>query len=182
MKPRSLRDRAPSCSERVPWTPTPRRLEMGGGGATTLHTHRDEAGVRWWSDGFAIFRGDAPEELRAAYRNAGLPVDVPYDPILLPYYASLAHGTRLGSPIATYNITGELSPDVVPVAVFGAGDAPELHVDARYLAHAEDRYPGCTFWRIARTLCAVRAADGHTLLGVVEGRKLPPKRAHGATS
>ena len=179
MNPVPFREHALSYSERAPWTPTPRRLELGGGGATTLYTHRDEAGVSWWSDGYAIFRGAAPEDLRAAYRAAGRPVDVPHDPVLLPYYASLAPGTRLGAPIATYEVSHEASPDVVPVAVFAFSHGPELHLDARYLAHAEAHYPGCTFWRIARSICAVRDAHGHTLLGVVEARMLPPRHGHG---
>ena len=178
MRPVPFRERALSYSERVPWIPTPRRLELGGGGATRLYTHRDEAGVSWWSDGYAIFRGAAPEDLRAAYRAAGRPVDVPHAPVLLPYYASLAHGTRLNSPIAGYEVSSEASPDQVPVAVFAFSDGPELHLDARYLAHAETHYPDCTFWRIARSICAVRDEHGHTLLGVVEARKLPPKRVH----
>ncbi|MDE2871405.1 MAG: hypothetical protein OXQ94_06910 [Gemmatimonadota bacterium] len=182
MRPVPFRERALSYSERVPWIPTPRRLELGGGGATRLYTHRDEAGVSWWSDGYAIFRGDAPEDLRAAYRAAGRPVDIPHDPILLPYYASLAPGTRLGAPIATYEVSHEASPDVVPVAVFAFSHGPELHLDARYLAHAEAHYPGCTFWRIARSICAVRDAHGHTLLGVVEARMLPPRHGHGEAS
>jgi len=182
VKPISSRGRARFYSDRVPWNPTPRRLELGGGGATTLYTHRDEAGVSWWSDGYAIFRGDAPEGLRRAYRAAGRSVDVPHDPILLPYYASLAHGTRLGAPIAGYEVFIESPPDVVPVAVFAFSDGPEMHLDARYLAHAEAQYPGCTFWRIARSICTVRDAHGTTLLGVIEARKLPPRRRNGAAS
>lgn len=182
MKPISSRGHARFYSDRVPWTPTPRRLELGGGGATALYTHRDEAGVSWWSDGYAIFRGAAPEDLRAAYRAAGRPVDVPHDPILLPYYASLAHGTRLGAPIAGYEVFIESPPDVVPVAVFVVSGATEMHLDARYLAHAEAQYSGCTFWRIARSICTVRDARGTTLLGVIEARKLPPRRVHGAAS
>jgi len=145
----------------VPWTPPPPSSSRRG--ATTLYTHRDEAGVAWWSDGWAIFRGDAPEDLRAAYRAAGLPVDVPHDPILLPYYASIALGTRLGSPIAGYEVSIESPHDVVPVAVFVVSGATEMHLDARYLAHAEAQYPGCTFWRIARSICTVRDAHGSTL-------------------
>lgn len=178
---RPISSRAPrglTYSDRVPWSPMPRRLELYGGGASTLYTHRDEDGVAWWSDGYAIFRGDAPEDLREAYRAAGRPVDVPNDPILLPYYASVAPGIRLDPPIAAYEVSIEIPPDVVPVAVFVVRDAPELHLDARYLAYAETHYPGCTFWRIARAICAVRDEHGTTLLGVVEGRKLPPKRVH----
>ena len=161
-----------SYTDRVPWNPINRRMVPRRNG--TLYRYRDAAGVDWWSDGTAIFQGEAPGYLRRAYGAAGLPVDVPGEPLLFALVRDLA-GTPLGAPIAAYQVISEVSHDVVPVAVFAADEgAPELHVDARYLAYAEARFNAASFWRVYRAIATVRSARG--LLGIVEGRDLPPPR------
>ena len=176
---RARKSKTTTYSRRVPWQPIHRRMVTYT--AAQLYVYRDDDGMDWWSDGFAIFRGEAPGYLRKAYRASGRPVDVAGQPLLFSVYANLGQGTRLAAPIAGYEVTRMISHDVVPVAVFAAGETdPELHVDARYLAYAEARFTGCTFWRIARSAVAVRTVRG--LVGIVEGRKLPPKSVHGAAS
>ena len=117
-----MRTRKPTstCSARVPWRQTRRRLVPFIGHANTLHTCRDEDGADWWSDGNAIFRGAAPAYLRQAYRDAGLPVDVPVQRVpLMLAFARSASATRLDLP-ATCEITSMLYRDIVPVAIQGA--------------------------------------------------------------
>ena len=57
----------------------------------------------------------------------------------------------------------------------------ELHVDARYLAYAEARFTGCTFWCIAATAVAVRNQRALEVVGVVAGRQPPRRRRKVAT-
>ena len=155
MRPRTDHHRL-TYSACVPWTPTDHRLEPRGGGGKALYAFRDDHGTDWWSD-IAILHGATPDSL----------------------YTLDWKGARLDPPIATYEVSSERSQNVVPGAVFAAADlAPELNVDACYLAHAELRYAGCTFWRIAEYSCAVRAQDGRGALGFIVGRDRPPKR-HG---
>ena len=121
-----------------------------------------------------LFQGEAPGYLRRAYRDAGLPVDVPVKQNLLALVPGLP-GFPLGAPIAAYEVTGE--DDVVPVAVFAAGEGiPELHVDARYLAYAEARFNTASCWRVGHAIVTVRSPRG--LVGIIEGRDLPPRGRH----
>ena len=155
-----------SYTARVPWNPIIRRMAPHRGGM--LFSYRDAHGVDWWSDGFALFQGEAPGYLSRAYRAAGLPVDVPGEPPLLAVVRDQV-GTPLGAPIAAYEATSE--HDAVPVAVFAATEhAPELHVDARYLAYAEARFNAASFWRVREAIIAVSTERG--LLGIA-GRDLP---------
>ena len=62
-----------------------------------------------------------------------------------------------------------------------AASGRELHVDARYLAYAEARFTGCTFWCIAATAVAVRNQRALEVVGVVEGRQPPRRRRKVAT-
>ena len=171
-----------TCSARVPWRQTRRRLVPFIGHADALHTCRDEDGAEWWSDGSAIFRGPAPAYLRQAYRDAGLPVDVPVQRVpLMLAFARSASATRLDLP-ATCETTSMLHCDIVPVA--SRGLAPDAHVDARYLAYARDRFAGCTFWHIDEACIAVRDQRDQALLGIIQLRILPnrpkPKSRRGA--
>ena len=176
-----MRTRKPTstCSARVPWRQTRRRLVPFIGHADTLHTCRDEDGADWWSDGNAIFRGTAPD------RDAGLPVDVPGQRVpLMLAFARSASATRLDLP-ATCEATSMLHRDIVPVDVFASrGQAPKAHVDARYLAYARDRFAGCTFWRIDEACIAVRDQRDQALIGIIQLRILPnrpkPKSRRGA--
>ena len=180
-----MRTRKPTstCSTRVPWRQTRRRLVPFIGHADTLHTCRDEDGSDWWSDGNAIFRGVAPAYLRRAYRDAGLPVDVPVQRVpLMLAFARSASATRLDLP-ATCEATSMLHR--VPVDVFASrGIAPDAHVDARYLAYARDRFEGCTFRRIGDACIAVRDQRDQALVGIIQLRILPnrpkPKSRRGA--
>ena len=57
-----------SYSDRVPWSPINRRMAPHRNGM--LFSYRDADGVDWWSDGAALFQGEAPGYLRRAYRAA----------------------------------------------------------------------------------------------------------------
>ena len=161
-----------SYSDRVPWSPINRRMAPHRDGM--LFSYRDAAGFDWWSDGAALFQGEAPGYLRRAYRDAGLPVDVPGKQDLLALVPGLP-GFPLGAPIAAYEVAGESTRDIVPVAVFAPGEGvPELHVDARYLAYAEARFTTATCWRVGHAIVTVRSPRG--LVGIIEGRDLPPLR------
>ena len=166
------RTRALSYSDRVPWTPTQRRIVPRRGGM--LYRYRDEDGVDWWSDNIGIFQGEAPDYLKQAYRAAGLPVDVESEPRMLSFVRMMP-GILLDAPVAAYEVTSETERDVVPVAVFAETEHdPELHVDARYLAYAESRFPDAMLWRAGGLFVAVRRT--RALLGYVEGRALAPER------
>ena len=168
-----------TCSARVPWRQTRRRLVPFIGHADTLHTCRDEDGADWWSDGNAIFRGATPAYLRRAYRDAGLPVDVPVQRVpLMLAFARSASATKVDLP-ATCEATSMLHCDIVPVDVFTfRGLAP---------AYARDRFAGCTFWRIDEACIAVRDQRDQrdqALVGILQLRPLPnrpkPKSRRGA--
>ena len=158
-----------------------RRLDIGS--ARMLHTFRDQDGALWWSDGSALFHGVAPAYLRQAYRDAGLAVDVPVQlpPMLVD--ARYRQGVRLGQPLAHYEATSTLDR-TTPVKVFAAkADGPEVHVDARYLVYARDRFAGCTFWCFDLSCIVVRDQLGQEILGLIQ-RRPPPynrKRARGAS-
>ena len=159
-----------------------RRLDIGS--ARMLHTFRDQDGEPWWSDGSATFRGAAPAYLRQAYRDAGLAVDMPVQlpPMLVD--ARRRQGDRLGQPLDRYEATSMFDRTITPVEVFAAKtDGPEIHVDARYLAYARDRFAGCTLWCFDLSCIAVRDQHGQEILGLIQ-RRPPPhhrKRARGAS-
>ena len=113
--------------------------------------------------------------LRRAYRDAGLPVDVPVQRVpLMLAFARSASATRLDLP-ATCEATSMLHR--VPVDVFASrGLAPDAHVDARYLAYARDRFEGCTFWHIDEACIAVRDQRDQALVGIIQLRILPSRR------
>ena len=154
-------------SARVPWEPTPLRLADRIGVVNALYLHREKTGETWWSEGVVLFRGTAPDYLRAAYRRAQLPVTTAMHELTVGFIA-VARNTRkrspLGDPIASYQANGA-GDSTTPVDVFGADPgtgAPELHVDARYVTHARRTFPLCTFWR--------------DLVGIVQRRRRPDER------
>lgn len=99
-------------------------------------------------------------------------MDVPGKQQLLSLVRGLP-GIPLGAPIAAYEVSGE--DDTVPVAVFATGvGVPELHVDARYLAYAEARFNTASCWRVGHAIVTVRSP--RALVGIIEGRDLPPPR------
>ena len=168
-------------SSRRPWRPTRRRLAPCLGNINILYIYRED-GVAWWSDGSAIFSGAAPAYLRSAYLHAGLPVDTPLTKLpLSPIEALALLGPRLGEPVACYRI--DSGPGVhgsIPVDVFATSDPdhPEVHVDARYVSHAADQYPDCSFWRLDDIGIAVRDRYGFQIVGLVQRRPPPPADIH----
>ena len=163
-------------TERVPWRPTERRLTCGMCRANTLYGYRDDDGARWWSDGAALFTGDAPAYLRQAYLSAGLPVAVPAATVLLHRLvrARSMPETKLGLPSASDEFLTKAGTVSIPVDVFHA--APEVHVDARYVAHALSCYEGVTFWRANAATIAVRDR-AQNLVGIIPQRPPRPPRA-----
>ena len=159
-----------SSTGRASWTPAQLRMTPRPDGV--LYHYRDLYDVDWWSDGYALFQGEAPGYLRKAYRAAARPVDVPGEPLLLALVRD-QRGTPIGRPIAAYEAAGEHG--AVPVTVFAATEhVPELHVDARYLAYAEARFTTASFWRVRDDVIAVRGARG--LQGIVAGLDRSPER------
>ena len=171
-----------TCSARLPWRRRWRALAPCVGGVNILYTCRDPGGAPWWSDGDAIFRGAAPDYLRRAYLHAGLPVDTPLTKLpLSPIEALALLGRRLDEPVACYRITADGgSLGSIPVDVFATGnpDDPEVHVDARYVSHAADQYPDCSFWRLDDIGIAVRDRYGFQIVGLVQRRPPPPEGVH----
>jgi hypothetical protein len=150
-----------SFTGHVSWTPA--QLLMAPHPDGVLYRYRDPDGVTWWSDGYALFQGEAPDYLREAYRAAALPVDAPGEPLMLALVRD-EYGTPLGPPIASYD-----APGAVLVVVFAATEhGPELHVDARYLAYAEARFNTPSFRRVRHTVIAVHGEQG--LVGIIAGR------------
>ena len=174
VRPRTRRHAA-TYSDRVPWTPTRRRLAPPIGHTRGLHAFHDQDDAHWWSDNTAMFRGAAPAYLRQAYLAAGLPVDEPVQgqPPMLAY-ARRHLGARLDQPIATYEATGMLNRDIVPVEVLAApGRDQEVYIDARYLMYARGRFEGCTFWCIDDACVAVRDERTQEIVGLIQ-RRPPP--------
>ena len=68
----------------------------------------------------------------------------------------------------TERVPWTLMTGPLPVAVFAAaGQDPELHVDARYLAYALDRFAGCSFWRALHdAFVAVRDQQTQAIVGI----------------
>ena len=162
-----------------PWRPTERRLTCGMCSAYTLYGYRDDDGARWWSDGAALFTGAAPAYLRQAYLSAGLSVAVPVTTPLLHRLvgARSMPETKLGLPRASDEFLTRAGTVLTPVDVFHAGpDWPEIHVDARYLAHALSCYEGATFWRANAATGAVRDR-AQNLVGIIPQRQPRPPRA-----
>ena len=169
-------------SARLPWRRRRRALAPCIGGVNILYTYRDPAGAAWWSDGAAIFRGAAPAYLRRAYLNAGLPVDTPLTKLpLSPIEALALLGSRLDEPVTCYRIdSGVGVHGAIPVDVFATGDPddPEVHVDARYVAHALDQFPDSSFWPLDDIGIAVRDRHGFQIVGLIQRRPLPPEGVH----
>ncbi len=166
-------------TERRPWRPTERRLTCGMCSANTLYVYRDDDGARWWSDGAALFTGYAPAYLRQAYLSAGLPVAVPAATVLLHRLVRTRSTpeTKLRLPSASDEFLPQAGTVSIPVDVFHAGpDWPEIHVDARYLAHALSCYEGATFWRANAATVAVRDR-AQDLVGIIPQRRPRPPRA-----
>ena len=64
--------------------------------------------------------------------------------------------------------------------MFATGDAacPEIHVDARYVAHALDEFEDCSFWNLDNAGIAVRDRLGYQIVGLIPRRPVPPPDAH----
>ena len=161
-----------------PWQPTARPLAHQIGRVNALYAHREESGEPWWGDGYSLFRGTPPDYLRDAYRSAELPVDAPLgDRTAATITAARdAQGaTMIGEPVASYEVNSG-TPEPVPVDVFAADAAPELHVDARYVTHARRSFPMCTFWAFRYGLLGdavvVRDLRG-ALAGIIQRRPAP---------
>ena len=167
-------------TERVPWQPTQLKLTAGMCRTTDKLSvyHDQDAGVSWWSNGCVLFRGSAPCALRQAFVHAGRPVDVTITtlPMVLAFVRTAPTGTVLDLPSDSYQVKRATQHRPVPIDVFPAdNDRPELHVDARYVAHALSCYQGCTFWRVNDDTVAVREPDARKLVGVIRHQG-PPSR------
>ena len=173
-----------TCSARLPWRRRRRQLAPYVGGTNILTVYRGGDGS-WWSDGSAVFRGVVPAYLRRAYLDAGMPGETVVGRLQPFHPPSEAHpliGARLDEPVATYRIsTADAgSHGGIPVDVFATGDPalPEIHVDARYVAHALDAFAGCSFWRLDDAGIAVRDRYGYQLVGLIPRRPPLPPDAH----
>lgn len=174
-------------SERVPWEPTALRLANHIGRVNELYLHREESGATWWSEGCALFRGTAPTHLREAYLSAGLPIAAPMNRLTIAVIEAARNTPKtaaLGDPIASYEATGGVSA-AAPVDVFAAdADAPEIHVDARYITHARRTFPLCTFWRDNTGDFVLERDRAGALAGIIQRRRRPdeprPQRRRGA--
>ena len=85
--------------------------------------------------------------------------------------------TVLDLPCDSYQVKRATQHRPVPIDVFPAdNDRPEIHVDARYVAHALSCYQGCTFWRVNDDMVAVSEPyDARELVGVIRHQG-PPSR------
>ena len=84
--------RPPAYNAGVPWTSSHQLMTPRVGG--TQFRYRDPTGIQWWSDGHALFRGYAPGYLCL---RAGLPVDVPTEPLMLAIVRDHT-GARIDGP------------------------------------------------------------------------------------
>ena len=170
-------------SARLPWRRRRRRLAPYVGGTNVLCVYHGDDGA-WWSDGHAVFRGTVPTYLRRAYLNAGMPAETVVERLQPFHPPSEAHpliGARLDEPGATYRISSDAGSHAsIPVDVFATGDAacPEIHVDARYVAHALDAFQGCSFWNLDNAGIAVRDRHGYQIVGLIPCRTEPPAGTH----
>ncbi|MCY4439990.1 MAG: hypothetical protein OXE53_07255 [Deltaproteobacteria bacterium] len=170
-------------SARLPWRHRRRWLAPYVGGTNVLCVYHGDDGS-WWSDGSAVFRGTVPTYLRRAYLHAGMPAETVVERLQPFHPPSEAHPlirARLDEPVATYRINFDAgSHGSIPVDVFATGDAacPEIHVDARYVAHALDRFEDCSFWNLDNAGIAVRDRLGYQIVGLIPRRQVPPADAH----
>lgn len=168
------RENQPTYTKRVPWQPAPLRLVPHRGHDERLYVYCDEDGITWWSDGYAAFRGHAPAYLRAAYLATQRPVDAAVT-MVPPVFAlaRIAPVIELELPVASYQVHSPALSAPLPIAVFAArGREREIHVDARYLAYARERFAGCTFWRGLHDTCvAVRAQPSLAIVGIIPARR-----------
>lgn len=164
---------------RVPWTPAPLRLVAHRGRDEKLYEYRDQRdGTVWWSDGYAAFRGHAPAYLRQAYAFARQLVGVPVTAVTALSVSRTTPQVRLELPVASYEVHSPLMTRPLPVAVFAASaTAPEIHVDARYLAYALERCADCSFWHVARAASVAVCRQGGELVGVIPTRRPSPRRS-----
>lgn len=170
-----------SYSARLPWRRRRHLLAPYVGGYNVLCVYHDGDGS-WWSDGNAVFRGTVPAYLRRAYLDAGMPAEstvtrLPFTPI----EALALLGPRLDEPIATYRIDSDVgSHGSIPVDVFATRNPadPEVHVDARYVAHALHQFERCSFWLLDDLGIAMRDPQGFLIVGYVQRRPLPPSDVH----
>lgn len=166
-------------SARLPWRRRVRYLAPYAGGSNILFTCPDHGGETWWGDSSAMFRGAVPAYLRRAYLAAGLPTGVVTPKLPLSPIEMLALlGPRLDHPVATYRVSSDLGS--IPVDVFATDDPAcrEIHVDARYVAHALDQFEDCSFWRLDDSGIAVRDRHGFQIVGLIPCRSLPPADTH----
>ena len=76
--------------------------------------------------------------------------------------------------MASYGVHRSTGARPVPVAVFAAtGGDPEIHVDARYLAYAQDRFPHCSFGRLRQDAGVVVRDRAQVIVGIIPAR-MPP--------
>ena len=143
------RNRPPAYNAGVPWTSSHQLMTPRTGGT--------------------LFRGFAPGYLRLAYLRAGLPVDVPSEPLILAIVRD-REGSLLDPPIAVYELAGEAWGRAGGRVFAASGRGPKLHVDARYLVYAETRFSDVTFWRVSESIASAR--NERDLMGIVDGRDL----------
>ena len=169
-------------SARLPWRRRQRLLAPYVGGNNVLCVYHDGDGC-WWSDGNAVFRGTVPAYLRRGYLDAGMPAEstvtrLPFTPI----EALALLGPRLDDPVACYriNTAGAGFHGSIPVDVFATGNPTdtEIHVDARYVAHATGQFAGCSFWLLDDLGIAVRDRQGFLIVGYFQRRPAPPADVH----
>ena len=171
-------------SARLPWRRRQRLIAPYVGGTNVLCVYHGGDGS-WWSDGSAVFRGAVPAYLRRAYLRAGMPAETVVERLQPFHPPSEAHpliGARLDDPVATYriNTAGAGVRGSIPVDVFATGDParPEIHVDARYVAHALDTFEGCSFWNLDNAGIAVRDRRGFQIVALIPRRQPPPAGTH----
>ena len=162
---------------RVPWKPTPLRLVAHRGRDEKLYEYRDPTdGTVWWSDGYAVFSGYPPAYLRRDYVFARQAVGVPLAAVPALFAARTTPKVPLELPVASYAMHSPVLFRPLLVAVFAAaGQDPELHVNARYVAYALESCAGCSFWRVARAACVAVCHQGsQELVGVIPLCQSPP--------
>lgn len=171
-------------SARLPWRRRQRLLAPYVGGTNILAVYHDDDGP-WWGDGHAMFRGAVPAYLRRAFLHAGMPAETVVERLGPFHPPSEAHpliGARLDEPVATYRINTDDagSRGGIPVDVFATGDPanPEIHVDARYVAHALDQFQDCSFWNLDNAGIVVRDRHGFQIVGLIPRRPEPPAGTH----
>ena len=173
----SSRRSKPRYSKRVLWEPTPLILAHDSSRVSVLYLHREESGEKWWGDGSALFRGNPPSYL-ADRSCIAKPPENPSTDKAMAAAITAARDTpeapAFSEPIASYSYEANGGESTtVPVDVFAAAGAPEIHVDARYVTHARRTFPICTFWRGVDAV-VVRDRDG-ALVGIIQRRRDEPR-------